>query len=52
MSELDNINLFEKSEMEHKYTSTGIKFWRHKTQMDSYKLNLPNSVISTHISPE
>lgn len=44
--------IFEKSEMEHKFTSTGIKFWRHKEQMESYKNGSPNSVISTHISPE
>lgn len=38
--------------MEHKYTSTGIKFWRHKEQMFNYKDGHPGSVISTHISPE
>ena len=42
----------EKSEQEHKYTSTGIKFWRHQEQMMNYKNGDPNTVISTHISPE
>jgi organic radical activating enzyme len=52
-SETDNSDyLFEKTEMEHKFTSTGIKFWRHKEQMESYKNGSPNTVISTHISPE
>ncbi len=38
--------------MEHKYTSTGIKFWRHMQQMDEYKAGNHNTIISTHISPE
>lgn len=42
----------QKSEEEHKYTSTGIKFWRHQEQMFNYKNGDPNTVISTHISPE
>ena len=42
----------EKTEMEHKYTSTGIKFWRHQEQMFAFKEDRPNSVVSTHISPE
>jgi hypothetical protein len=41
-----------KSTEEHVYTSTGIKFWRHQTQMLNYKSGNPNTVISTHISPE
>lgn len=41
-----------KSESEHKYTSTGIKFWRHSDQMNAFKDEKPNSIISTHISPE
>lgn len=41
-----------KSEEEHKYTSTGIKFWRHAEQMINYRSGGPNTVISTHISPE
>ena len=41
-----------KTEEEHKYTSTGIKFWRHPQQMNNYKTGDPNTVISTHISPE
>ena len=42
----------EKSAEEHKYTSTGIKFWRHQQAMFNYKNGDPNTVISTHISPE
>ena len=42
----------EKSDQEHKYTSTGIKFWRHQEQMMSYKNGDGRSVVSTHISPE
>jgi len=42
----------EKSEEEHKYTSTGIKFWRHAEQMINYRSGGPQTVISTHISPE
>ena len=41
-----------KTPEEHKYTSTGIKFWRHPEQMNNYKEGNPNTVISTHISPE
>jgi hypothetical protein len=41
-----------KSEEEHKYTSTGIKFWRHQEQMEQFKQGLSDTVISTHISPE
>lgn len=52
----DNIKIkslpVKKSLEEHKYTSTGIKFWRHQEQMINYKNNNPNSVVSTHISPE
>lgn len=40
------------SEQEHKFTSTGIKFWRHQEQMINYLDSTGNSVISTHISPE
>ncbi len=42
----------EKSPEENKYTSTGIKFWRHRDAMDAYKRGEPFSIISTHISPE
>ena len=42
----------EKSFEEHTYTSTGIKFWRHQEAMFNYKNGDPNTVISTHISPE
>ncbi len=41
-----------RSEQEHKYTSTGIKFWRHPEQMNQYKSGGNNTIISTHISPE
>lgn len=40
------------SDMEHMYTSTGIKFWRNSSQMFEYKTGGTNTVISTHISPE
>lgn len=43
---------WEKSRQEHRYTSTGIKFWRHKAAMQAYRANTGNTVISTHISPE
>ena len=42
----------EKSKEEHQYTSTGVKFWRHRPQMVSYKKGTGRSVVSTHISPE
>jgi len=42
----------DKSEAEHKYTSTGIKFWRHQNQMMSYKDGCGDTVISSHVSPE
>lgn len=47
-----NRRFYEKSAEENKYTSTGIKFWRHKDSMLAYKNSAPNSIISTHISPE
>ncbi len=42
----------QKSSEEHKYTSTGIKFWRHKEAMLSYQQKTGHTIISTHISPE
>jgi organic radical activating enzyme len=42
----------EITDMEHQYTSTGIKFWRHQEHMFNYKNDDPSTVISTHISPE
>lgn len=42
----------EKSEQEHAYTSTGIKFWRHQNQMWAFKNGDGDTVISTHVSPE
>jgi hypothetical protein len=45
-----------RSSEEHKYTSTGIKFWRHQEQMTEFTKPIDGSprrtVISTHISPE
>ena len=48
----DDYTKREKSRYEHSFTSTGIKFWRHQEQMLNYKNGNPNSVVSTHISPE
>lgn len=42
----------ETTDMEHKFTSTGIKFWRHEQQMEAYRAGTGDTVISTHISPE
>lgn len=41
-----------RSDMEHRFTSTGIKFWRHRRQMQSYREGTGHTVVSTHISPE
>lgn len=43
---------WQRSREEHRYTSTGIKFWRHRKAMESYRAGAGRSVISTHISPE
>jgi hypothetical protein len=40
------------SHQEHKYTSTGVKFWRHEDAMRSYRRGTGCTVISTHVSPE
>jgi len=48
----ENILNHKKTKEEHSYTSTGIKFWRHKSSMDSYREETGKTVISTHISPE
>ena len=37
--------------MEDKFTSTGVKFWRHSLQMESYRGGTGHTIISTHISP-
>lgn len=37
---------------EHRYTSTGVKFWRHQQALESYRDGTGRTVISTHISPE
>jgi len=42
----------DKSVQEHKFTSTGIKFWRHAEQMINYRAGSGSTIISTHISPE
>lgn len=34
------------------FTSTGVKFWRHRLQMGAYREGKSHSIISTHISPE
>lgn len=41
-----------KTEMEHRFTSTGQKFWRHRSQMEAYRAGQGNTIISTHVSPE
>lgn len=38
--------------MEHRYTSTGIKWWRHVEQMENYRAGRPGTIISTHVAPE
>lgn len=43
---------WERSEAEHRFTSTGVKFWRHREAMESYRAGTGRTVISTHISPE
>jgi len=49
---LTGYTIREKSDSEHAFTSTGIKFWRHQEQMENYKVGNTNTIISTHISPE
>jgi len=44
--------VWTKTKHEHQYTSTGIKFWRHRKAMLSYRAGDDMTVISTHISPE
>lgn len=41
-----------KTAEEHKYTSSGIRFWRHQQQMESYRAGKGDTIVSTHISPE
>lgn len=41
-----------KTEMEHRFTSTGNKFWRHRPQMEAYRKGDGHTIISTHVSPE
>ncbi|MCC6676099.1 MAG: radical SAM protein [Phycisphaerales bacterium] len=40
------------SEMEHRFTSTGVKFWKHRDAMESYRAGTGRTVISTHVAPE
>ena len=47
-----NERYYKKSAEENKYTSTGIKFWRHPDALKAYKNQQPQTVISTHIAPE
>ena len=47
-----DIEFHIKSDDEHRFTSTGIKFWRHKDAMLAYRFQNGNTIISTHISPE
>lgn len=42
----------EPSAMEHRFTSTGIKFWKHRGSLESYRQGTGRTVISTHIAPE
>jgi wyosine [tRNA(Phe)-imidazoG37] synthetase (radical SAM superfamily) len=39
-------------DMNNNFTSNGIKFWKNFPQMQNYKDGNPNTIISTHISPE
>ena len=43
---------YEPSEQEHKFTSTGVKFWKHRGSLESYRDGTGRSVVSTHVSPE
>lgn len=49
---MEEVKNRQKSPEEHAYTSTGIKFWRHRAQMESYRDQTGKTIISTHISPE
>jgi organic radical activating enzyme len=40
------------SAMEHRFTSTGVKFWKHQDALESYRAGTGRTVISTHIAPE
>ena len=42
----------EHVEIEHRYTSTGMKLWRHADQLWAYKNGEPGSVVYAQISPE
>lgn len=42
----------DKTDEENRFTSTGVKFWRHQEQMESYRSGTGRTVISTHIAPE
>lgn len=51
MKEIKDIN-WDVTKNEDIYTSTGIKFWFHKEQINSYRNGTGKTIISTHISPE
>ncbi len=44
--------IVKKTDQEHRFTSTGIKFWQHMDAMESYRQGSGRTVISTHIAPE
>ena len=46
------MSMNNRSDKEHRYTSTGMKFWTFPEKLDAYRLRNGRSVISTHISPE
>jgi organic radical activating enzyme len=48
----DSLRGREPSVKEHRFTSTGVKFWRHKAAMESYRDGGGRTVISTHVAPE
>lgn len=56
VSDLGGVGLdWQTSEAEHRYTSTGIKWWRHPEHLLAYREGGPGprrTVISTHVSPE
>lgn len=42
----------EKTDAENRFTSTGAKFWRHRAQMEAYRIGTGRTVVSTHVAPE
>ncbi len=45
-------NSMVKTAVEHQFTSTGKKFWRHPDKMRAYRRASGHSIVSTHVSPE